>query len=166
MANLAMSDRFFLRKYIFICIWSVSIAGRPAAATINVPQNTFLTTLAMGMEELGLVQLRFDAWRCNGITGVQSVAAWSLFGFSSRRRRTNQSTEELTWIFPYMLYARSHNASCCYFRLYKDGIQTKPVLINSFVKDLGNLPLRLLSPYMTCQFFHFWQFRERGQCPG
>ncbi len=34
------------------------MAGRPAAATFIVPQNTVLTPLAMGIEELGPVQLR------------------------------------------------------------------------------------------------------------
>ena len=46
-----------LRKYIIIYIASVSIAGRSAAATFIVPQNTVLSVLAMGMEELGPVQL-------------------------------------------------------------------------------------------------------------
>ena len=34
------------------------MAGRPAAATFIVPQNTVLTVQAMGLEELGPVQLR------------------------------------------------------------------------------------------------------------
>ena len=60
MAILDISDSFdtvFLRKYI-ISISSVSMAGRPAAATFIVPQKTVLAALAMGMEELGPVQLR------------------------------------------------------------------------------------------------------------
>ena len=61
MAILAISDSFdtvYRRKYIFIYIESVSMASRLAAATSIVPQNTGLTALAMGMEELGPVQLR------------------------------------------------------------------------------------------------------------
>ena len=61
MAILVISDSFDTvspRKYIPICISSVSMAGHPAPATRIVPQNTVLTRLAMCIEELGPVQLR------------------------------------------------------------------------------------------------------------
>ena len=48
----------FSSKYILVCIASISMAGRPAAATFIVPQNTVLTVQAMGLEKLGPVQLR------------------------------------------------------------------------------------------------------------
>ncbi len=48
----------FSAKVYHISISSVSMAGRPAAATFIVLQKTVLAALAMGMEELGPVQLR------------------------------------------------------------------------------------------------------------
>ena len=47
-----------LRKYKIMYIASVSMAGRSAAAIFIVPQNTVVTVLGMGMEDLGPVQLR------------------------------------------------------------------------------------------------------------
>ena len=57
MLILVMSDSFdtvSLRKYNMI----ISISGVSMAVTCIVPQNTVLTALATGMEELGPVQLR------------------------------------------------------------------------------------------------------------
>ena len=64
----------FSAKVYHISISSVSMAGRPAAATFIVLQKTVLAALAMGMEELGPVRLRLMLDEEDWLAGVQRVA--------------------------------------------------------------------------------------------